>query len=115
MLPTLHSVGIQRSKVKELLKFLRENLFLVLLWPAVALIIGTCSWLYLLSSMDDKAHQAEHEIFSKLTTYASNYADRSKRSLDSFDLLWRGGGRGGRGARGGGGGGGAAGRGGRAA
>src|SRR3569832_2280011 len=89
MLPTLHSVGIQRSKVKELLKFLRENLFLVLLWPAVALIIGTCSWLYLLSSMDDKAHQAEHEIFSKLTAYASNYADRSKRSLDSFDLLLR--------------------------
>jgi len=77
------------GKARELLAFLKENLMSVLLWPLAALVLGTAGWIYFLSALDEKEQQAEKNILNRTAAFAANYADRTRRSIDGFDLLLR--------------------------
>src|SRR3569623_595403 len=76
------------GKAREFLAFLKENLMSVLLWPLAALVLGTAGWIYFLSALD-KEQQAEKNILNRTAAVAANNADRTRRSIDGFDLLLR--------------------------
>jgi diguanylate cyclase (GGDEF)-like protein len=69
------------------LRFLRENLGLLLFWPLVAIILSTLGWQLLFAKLEEDRQETERFAMREAATLASTYAEHLKRTLDTIDQI----------------------------
>ena len=79
--------GSATGSLRSLLAFLRRNLSLLLVWPAIALAAGAGLWWYVLDDLDGERHKREAELAQQVDAYTRSYAIRTRRSIGDTDRM----------------------------
>lgn len=77
------------GRLRPLLAFLRERLYLLLLWPAIAATVAAGLWWYQLAYLEDDRLHREAELRQQVNAYTRSYANRTRRSIGDMDRLLR--------------------------
>jgi diguanylate cyclase (GGDEF)-like protein len=86
--PSSTSIGLAASgSLRSLLAFLREHLWLLLLWPAIVLAGGAALWGYVLSDLKDELRVRQGELVQQVDAYTRSFAIRTRRSIGDTDRL----------------------------
>jgi len=86
--PASASVGPSAGgSLRSLLAFLRERLWLLLLWPAIVLAGGAALWGYVLSDLEDELRVRQGELVQQVDAYTRSFAIRTRRSIGDTDRL----------------------------
>jgi diguanylate cyclase (GGDEF)-like protein len=75
------------GRLRPLLAFLRERLYLLLLWPAIAATAAAGLWWYELARLEDDRLHRQAELQQQVDAYTRSYATRTRRSIDDTDRL----------------------------
>lgn len=71
----------------EELRFIRDNLHWLLIWPILALIIGILGWSLLITALDENRHEAEFNALKEAQILAAAYANHLFRTIEAVDHI----------------------------
>jgi len=77
------------DRALPLLRFLRRKLWLVLLWPACAVLLGGAGWWRLLSDLESQRYRTQADILKRVDAFAQSYAERTARAIGDVDQTLR--------------------------
>jgi diguanylate cyclase len=75
------------ARLRPFLAFLRQRLWLLLLWPALALAAVGVLWGLVLSDQEDERRHRQAELAQQVDAYTRSYAIRTRRSVGDTDRL----------------------------
>ncbi|MET0581113.1 MAG: diguanylate cyclase, partial [Pseudoxanthomonas sp.] len=75
------------APLRSLLAFLRRNLLLLLVWPAIALATGAGLWWYVLHHLEGELRERQAELVQQVDAYTRSYAIRTRRSIGDTDRM----------------------------
>lgn len=82
-LPDLRAVG----PLRPFLVFLRQRAWLLLVWPAVALVVAGLLWGYVLRGLGHEERERGAELEQRAAAHAQNLVIRTRRSIAETDRL----------------------------
>ncbi|MET0981262.1 MAG: EAL domain-containing protein [Telluria sp.] len=87
-MPARTPIGLEAiGRLRPLLAFLRQRLYLLLLWPAIAATAGAALWWYVLAHIEDERLRRQAELQQQVDAYTRSYAIRTRRSIGDTDRL----------------------------
>jgi diguanylate cyclase (GGDEF)-like protein len=75
------------ARLRPFLAFLRRRIWLLLLWPALALAAAAVLWGLVLSDQEDERRHRRDELAQQVDAYTRSYAIRTRRSISDTDRL----------------------------
>ena len=73
--------------LRPLLAFLRQRPSLLLLWPAIAVVVGAALWVVVLTGLEKEQRDRQAELAQQVASYTRSYAIRMRRSISDTDRL----------------------------